>query len=627
MHKLPGTTTVSRINHGRALAVLAYTVLGVAVVGGLYWAQSVVIPLALGILFATIAAPVVKQVERVGLSRVPAVALFTVVVAAILGGLGWLIFAQTTRLMVDLPKYQENIVAKVDTLAALTRSPSRENWDRLMQELQRTVEQPKPENSSPTPEPAKEVTQPAPAARGDPLWLPGATLVFGLMAQASGYVALAMVVAIFLLVDREDSRNRIIQLIGRGQITLTTKALDDAARRISRFLTIQGLINVSYGFVLALGLSVLGVKYAILWGVLAVVLRYIPYIGGTIAATLPITQALAQFPNWWPALVIIGLVLAMEMIINNFVEPKLFGQSIGVSSVALIMSAAFWTFLWGPVGLIMAGPLTVCLAVLGKYVPPLRFLNVLLGDQEPLEKSVILYQRLLAKDETETERMMGDALEHQTLAQVYDTLVFPAAINAGMDRESGLLSSEEEQYVYDELDEIMSNNVSPATASPANENPRPARLLLIAARDMGDGLGVAALMNTLDPGEYHLVQASGSMTKGEVLTLAEQEKVDGICISSLPPGGLSHTKHLCKRIRATLPHVRIFVGNWIGSDGEKAGWSELDADAVVYSLQDMLKQLDGWKPVMEASGKAFQSDHEGAASLKPHIGITSRLRP
>lgn len=611
MLKLPMSSSLGLMNQNRALALLSSTVLAVAVLGGLYWAQSVLIPLALGILFTTIATPVVRFIERSGLTRVPTVVIVTVVTAAFMIGLTWLIYAQVTQLIVDLPEHQENIIAKIDAVKELTRSPSRANFERLLENLKRSID------DSPTSNPENVA---APTAAGDSMWLPVAAVIGALIAQVLGYAALASVVAIFLLVDREEFRNRVVQLVGRGQLTQTTKALDDAARRISRFLLMQALINCSYGVVLAIGLYALGVKYAILWGVLAAVLRYIPYIGGTIATVFPVTLSLAQFPSWWPALVIVGMVLVQEIIVNNFVEPKLFGQSIGVSSVALIVAATFWTFLWGPVGLIMAGPLTVCLAVLGKYVPRLGFINVLLGDRVPLDQEVVLYQRLLAKDELETERIMADALGKLPLAQVYDTLVFPAATSAGRDGDQELLPRSDEQYIYDELEEIMSNNAAPLTTPTTAEDEAPVRLLLVAARDRGDRLGLVALASTLNPQKYHVVRAADNLMGAEVVAMVEKEHFDGICISSLPPGGLSHTKYLCKRLRAKQPQLKIFVGHWSGETSEANGWSEVEADVVAHSLQSMLQQLDAWKPVLEASGKTVaRTDDNASTPAGPHF--------
>jgi predicted PurR-regulated permease PerM len=618
MIKLSGSSSLGLMNQSRALALLTLIIAVAAVLVGLYWAQAVAIPLALGILFTTIVAPVVRLIERAGLSRIPSVILVTVVFLSIAVGLGWLIYAQTSQLVADLPQYQENIISKASALRSAVRSKSSKSWDRMMKNLRESLNDDE-ENDAATAEHPKPEEPVAAAPAPDALWLPLAGIVFATMAEVTGHITLAVVVAIFLLIDREDARNRIIQLIGRGHITQTTKALDDAGRRISHFLLMQAMINASYGACMAIGLYFLGVNYAILWGVLAAVLRYIPYIGGTMAAAFPITLALAQFPTWWQAFVILGLVLLLEIIINNFVEPKLFGQSIGVSSVALIVAATFWTFLWGPLGLIMAGPLTVCLVVLGKYVPALRFLNVLLGDQAPMEKDVILYQRLLAKDEIETERMMEEEIKLHSIPEVYDTFVFPVAVHAGLDHDQGMLASDDHQYVIEALTETMLANSDPFMNAPPGDNSRPVRLLLVAARGGSDHLGVTALQNSLHPKRYQLIQASDRMIGAEIVSLAEEEEVDGVCISSVPPGGLSHTKYLCRRFRACLPQVKIFVGHWCGEAGKAQGWAGLEADAVVYSLQEMLHQLEAWKPVLQSKTPASAKPSEGSVIARPHL--------
>ncbi len=610
MLKLPGST-LGLTNQNRALPILAYTVLAVAVLGGLYWAQTVVIPLALGILFTTISAPVVRLIERCGVGRIIAVIIYTLAVGTVAAALTWLIFAQTTQLYVDIPTYEENIVAKVSLVKSLTHSKSQEGWNQLSQKIEQSLADAGPAPPSP-PSPGKAAKLPS----GESVVMTTGTVALALLAQVFGHVALAAVVAIFLLIDREDARNRIIQLIGRGQITQTTKAFDDASRRISRFLLMQALINVAYGVCLTIGLLILGVHYAILWGVLSVVLRYIPYVGGTLAALLPITLALAQFSSWWPALVIVALVLAMELIINNFVEPKLYGQSIGVSSVALIMAAAFWTFLWGPVGLLIAGPLTVCLVVLGKYVPPLRFLSVLLGDQSPLDREMVLYQRLLARDELETDRILEQAIETKPLQEVYDSLVFPAAVHAGVDRDLHLLTVDDERQLLETLEEAMLASAEHDPTLEIGHGVRRVRLLVVAARDYGDRLGMQALTNTLHPKKYELIPAAAGRMGAEIVAQAAEEQVDGICISSLPPGGLSHTKYLCKRIRARLPQAKIFVGHWCNDDLESRGWDNLEADVVVHSLKEMLRQLEAWRPVLEAN-------HAPTTPPAPHFATTA----
>jgi predicted PurR-regulated permease PerM len=598
------------LSGNRALVLLAYTTIGAVVLAGLYWLQPVLIPLALGILIATVLAPVLKALERSGLSRAPAVATIVTLGAVVAGGLVWLIYAQTTQLLIDLPKYDKNIVEKVNTAKSFTRATWREKWDHLVGRINEAVQEPTdtPATDSPPRSAEKTAAAPATVPASDSALPSAMAIVLAVGGQTAGQVALAVVVAIFLLVDREDLRNRVIQLIGRGQVAQTTRALDDAGKRLGRFLLVQAIVNASYGVVLAVGLACLGVNYAILWGILAAVLRYIPYVGGTIATVFPVVLSLAQFSSWWPALSIIALVIVQEVIVNNFVEPRLFGQSIGVSSVALIIAAAFWVFLWGPVGLVMAGPLTVCLVVLGHYVPALRFLGVLLGNQTLVDQEIILYQRLLAKDELETQRIMEEALEEESLPAVYDKLVFPAATAAGLDRQNGLLSREDEEYIYDELEELTSTDVvSPAPEKESNP-PARAKLLLVAARDLGDRLVVGAVKNTLDPGDFHCIQASDGLIGAEIVNLAQEEEVDGICILSLPPGGLNHSKYLCKRLRVKLPRLKIFLGHMDSDDAAPESWSKIGADVVSFSLVDLVKQLEAWKPVLDFSGQSVTVD-------------------
>jgi predicted PurR-regulated permease PerM len=596
------SSSLPPLSGNRALVLLAYTAVGVATLGGLYWLQPVLIPLALGILIATILAPVVKSLERRGLSRGPAVTTVVVVLALVSAGLVWLIYAQTTQLLIDLPRYDRNIVDKVNTAKSFTRATWREKWDQLVGDINQAVQEDEGEQPAASP-PSIEAKAPAPVPATESL-LPGASAVsLAIVGQAAGYVALAVVVAIFLLVDREDLRNRVVHLIGRGQVAQTTRALDDAAKRLGRFLLVQAAINVSFGVVLAIGLACLGVDYALLWGILAAVLRYIPYVGGTIATVFPVVLSLAQFSSWWPAFTIIALVILQEVIVNNFVEPRLFGQSIGVSSVALIIAAAFWAFLWGPVGLVMAGPLTVCLVVLGHHVPSLHFLGVLLGNQNVVDQEIILYQRLLAKDELETQRIVEEAMETESLPAVYDKLVFPAATAAGLDRQNDLLTREDERYIYDELKELTAANAVALASEAGSAQAQRAKLLLVAARDRGDHLVVNAVKNVLDPSDFHCIAASKGLIGAEIVNLAEEEKAEGICILSLPPGGLNHSKYLCKRLRAKLPALKIFLGHMDSDDASPESWSKIGADVVSFSLVDLVKQLEAWKPVLDSSSK------------------------
>ena len=240
-----------------------------------------------------------------------------------------------------------------------------------------------------------------------------------------------------MLLKYEDLRNRLIGLVGSGQLTVTTRALDDAGQRISRYLLMQFIINGSYGLAAGLGLFFLGVPYAVLWGFLAAVFRYIPYVGPWIAAFFPIIISLVAFPGWGQLALVIGLFVLLELWSNLLMEPWLYGHSIGVSEVGLLVVTGFWTWLWGPIGLVLATPLTVCLVVLGRHVPQLHFFDLLFGKAPALAPPVIYYQRLLARDQEEATEVVEDYVKAHSLEKVYDEVLIPALLLAWQDRQQG----------------------------------------------------------------------------------------------------------------------------------------------------------------------------------------------
>jgi predicted PurR-regulated permease PerM len=237
---------------------------------------------------------------------------------------------------------------------------------------------------------------------------------------------LIIVLVIFMLINREDMRNRLIALIGHGQLTATTHALEEASDRISRYLLMQLILNGAFGIAVSLGLLLIGVPYAPLWGFFAAVLRYIPYLGSWLSALLPIAMSLLVSDSWTQPILIAVLFLALELPINLFVEPWLYGRRTGVSEAALLVAVAFWAWLWGPVGLILASPLTACLVVLGKYVPALSFFNTLLGDRPVLDPPIRYYQRLLARDHDEAVEIAEEQSKNSSVEAVYDQVLVPA---------------------------------------------------------------------------------------------------------------------------------------------------------------------------------------------------------
>ena len=323
------------------------------VVACLYWGQAILIPIALAILITFLLGPVVNAFRRMGLPQTPAVLFVVILAVSVAGGIGWALAHQATTLAHDLPQYRSNIARKIADIRAAQRGSLANVRDSATDALR---ELKKPEG------PAARQTQPVPVVVEPPTaidWLPG-------IPRLLTSVGLVILLVVFMLIRRQELRTRLIRVCGHGRLTVTTKALDEAGSRISRYLLMQTVLNSCFGLALGLGLLLIGLPYALLWGFLAALLRFVPYLGTWIAATVPIMIAFAVFDGWTKLGLVLGLVVGVEFVIAFVLEPWLYGKSAGVSEVALLVAAAFWTALWGPVGLLLATPMTVCLVVLAR---------------------------------------------------------------------------------------------------------------------------------------------------------------------------------------------------------------------------------------------------------------------
>jgi hypothetical protein len=370
----------------------------------------------------------------------------------------------------------------------------------------------------------------------------------------------------------------------------------------------HSLLNGSFGIAVGCGLLLIGLPYALLWGVLAAVLRFIPYVGPTIAALLPMVLSLAVFPGWHQPLLVMGLIVLLELAANMIMEPVLYGRTIGVSTVALMIAIAFWTWLWGPVGLLLATPLTVSLAVLGRYVPQLEFLGVLLSDEPVLETHTSYYQRLVAQDQDEAVELVEEYFRDHPLSEVYEAVLVPALYAAKKDQARGNLTADEMHFVVQTTREIVENLslyprpslLSDTTAidTPAPDpdaSPLPkVPLVCCPAHDAADELVLLMLQHLLDPSPYDIELLHPTMLTSEVVTLVEQQGVGLICLGTLAPGGLAQTRYLCLRLRTRLPELKIVVGRWgFSGSGEESGemLREAGADIVATTLHETCIQL------------------------------------
>jgi predicted PurR-regulated permease PerM len=617
-----------------ALLILTGTVVGVVVVTCLYWAQTVFIPVALAVFLTVLLAPLVAVLQRRGLRRLPSVLLVVMLAAAALGGGVWLVTAQVTSLAGEVPKYTENIKGKVQSLRHLGQGSVTSRLEKMIQDItgewnlpaasKKGTDQDKPAVAA-SQKPTAVVLEPE-----TPAWLTRLPALLSSLLETLGSLALALVLVVFMLLKREDLRNRLIRLVSQGQITVMTKALDDAGQRISRFLLMQLIVNATVGLSVSLGLLAIRVQYPFLWGFLAAVFRYIPYIGIWIAAISPIILSVAMFEGWVQPLLVIGLFLTIELVAGNVVEPRLYGRSIGVSEVALLVAAAFWAFLWGPIGLVLSSPLTVCLVVLGKYVPQLKFLDVLLGDEPPLDAHVTFYQRLLARDQDEATQLVLAQAKASSPEQVYDEFLVPALNYAKRDREQDELTEADEQSVLQAMREILEDlgerrevvtqaeEVTHAADRGNASATIPLRVLACPARDQADRLALEMLRQLLDPAKWVMEIAAVEMMTADLVTQVAEQPPALVCIGALPPGGLAHARYLCKKLRARFPEVKIIVGRWGltgGAEANRDQFQDAGADLTATTMLETRSQLNSLLPILtQEQGKPPASGGDRDAS-------------
>jgi predicted PurR-regulated permease PerM len=556
----------SEINKLSFLSVIASIVL---VIASLYWAQAVLIPLALAILVTFLLNPVVNVLQRHGLGRTLAALLVVVFVSVSLAAVGWVIASQMSTLAHELPKYRANIKQKIGEFRHAGKGGAIEEVQDAVKMV--TSELNKGEKST------TELREPVAVVVESASLLSRVPSALDLLTRAG----LVFILVIFMLIERGHLLDRLIRLVGYGRLTITTKALDEAGQRISRYLVMQSIVNGSYGCAVGLGLFLIGLPYALLWGFLAAFLRFIPYAGTAVGALLPIALALAVFIGWVKPILVVGLFVILELV-AYMVEPLLYGRSAQVSQVALMVAIAFWTWLWGPIGLLLATPLTVCLGVLGKYVRPLAFLNVLVSDETVTEMNRY-YQRLVARDDDEAAEIVEQHLKTRTLGEVFDEVLVPALCYAKQDRRNDSLTQDDAQFIFRSTHEVVEDldTRPPPDEDGAAPVPR-ARILGCPARDEVDEIALLMFRQLLDPARYDFVLTKTPLLTSEVVSLVVETSPALICIGAVPPGGLAQTRYLCKRLRARFPDLKIVVGRWGFRENTEETLAHLRADGIDY---------------------------------------------
>jgi methylmalonyl-CoA mutase cobalamin-binding subunit len=384
-----------------------------------------------------------------------------------------------------------------------------------------------------------------------------------------------------MLLKREDLRGRLIRLVGQGRISTTTRAMEDAGRRVSRYLSTQFLVNTCYGVCVAVGLQFIGVPNAVLWGVLAGVLRFIPYVGPWVGALLPVLLSFAISSSWFTPLITIALFIVLEAIVSNVVEPWLYGANTGVSPIALIISAVFWTWLWGPVGLVLSTPLTVCLAVIGRHVPRLEFLGTLLSEDQALAPHEEFYHRLLSFSMDSAEEFATKYVETESLTALYDKVLIPAIAAVEIDAHSGSLTAEQRTSALQRIHEII-DDFSGWEASHSDKDeqkngdligvapPIGSRVLCLPASAYRDELAGEMLAQLLRNQGFEAENLPARLKDEELIDRTVEIRPECICVSVLPPTSIAEARHLSAAIHERLGSVTILVGAWSARfDAEK----------------------------------------------------------
>ena len=562
----------------RALILLSGVVIGFITILGLQWGRPVLIPVALAVLLTFLLNPLVKTLHRRGLNRLISVFLAVSTVGLVLMCLGWMVTRQVSGMLAELPSNTERIKAKVKAIKELGSGPTKDQFGQMIEEISAEFHLPQDSREVKSSERKSVETSAGPIViqSESTHWL-NLTGYLNSAFEVLATLGFALVLLVFFLIEREDLRDRIVVLAGRAKVTVTSKALEDVTDRVSRYIGMVALVNGGFGFVLTCGLLALGVPFALLWGFVAAALRFLPYIGPWIGAVFPITMSLALSDGWWQPIAVLAFVTIVELVTNNVVEPLLFGHTTGVSPTALLVSAAFWLFLWGPIGLVLSAPFAVCLVVLGKNIPQLGFLYVLLGDQPALDVDQSFYQRLMLGDFHEAAVLAVAKAHASPQVTVYDEIFIPALNYTNRDLHRNHLTDADYQSVLEgmrvaltELDKSLQksddgkvlhgseHDINEPTAPMALSEPL--KILGCAATDPTDQFALELLGRILDPTRWKLELHSLDTLSSELISEIKESPPAMIFIASIPPGNLAHARYLCKRLRRASADLQIIVG-------------------------------------------------------------------
>ena len=548
----------------------------IAAVVALHVGAPVFVPVALAIVFAFVLSPLTGWLER-RVGRAIAVAVVVTVAWALLGVLAWGVTQQVMTFARELPAYRDQLRRRIVELRSMARDPGVTQIESTIGDLVQEL-QPRTPDDAPV-----VVVKPATPAIVSP----------GTLFRLGASAGLVTLLVVFFLLERQALRNRIVRLAGRGRLAMTTRALEDASRGISRYLLTQTTLNVTFGIAAGIGLALIGVPYALGWGVLAAILKFIPFVGFWAAMAPPLLLTVATAPGWTQPALVAGLYIALAVGSTFLLEPVLHAQSLGVSRVALVLGLAFWAWLWGPVGLVIATPLTVCLIVLGRHVPELRYIAVLIGDDPALRPHLAFYQRLLAGDVTEASELAEAYRARRGGVAVLDEVVMPAVVVAKADRARGELSDDDVAALARTFARVVRDlDVrQPGAAVDADR-----RIVVIGcpADDVFDHVALLALETAMPAAPDAAIElVSPELMSSEVVGFVAERRAAIVCVAAVAPGALAPVRYLVKRLRQRVPEVRIVVAAFgaADADAERAAIMAVEVDGVGLSLVEARDRL------------------------------------
>jgi predicted PurR-regulated permease PerM len=545
------------------------TMLIFAIIAFMYFTGEVLKPLALSVLLSFALAPATRVLERLGLPRAAAVILTVVLSLGFLGVIGYVVGHQLNSLAKGLPDYQENIETKLRGVLNPGQQSTAARLKTLADEVTAKMERPPVSTDGAVAVQKVEViSRPSFQER-----LRSAT---GPYLEFLGVGSFVLILVLFMLMGREELSDRIVGLVGHRQVSLTTRTMEEIGQRISRYLATFALVNSGFGVIIGLGLWMIGAPFAVLWGCLAAMLRFIPYVGPAVSFILPLVFSFAHFPGWAKPLEIVVLFAVVEAALTSFLEPVIYGKTTGVSALGLLIAAMFWTWLWGTMGLLLSTPLTVCLAVLGKYVPSLWFFAALLKEETDLKPDVRFYQRLLARDREGAIEIVNEALKQRPRVEVFDDILIAALARTEDDVARDELDGTMQAFVWGVVGEIieslegipdhsltsMAMRSVPTGADGGAAVSQPVLILGLVADDNSDALALRMLKQLLAASKCSMEIVNDTASSLQVVDRVAEQCPSIVIISFLPPEGSTFARYLVQRLRASFSDLPIVVGRW-----------------------------------------------------------------